>query len=133
MAAPTPSRVRPPGSLQARRVAVLMLVGLAALTMPFPWVGVALVPLGMAAVESVRGLLQMRAAQASAGSQAWTLAGLVLIVLMIASVAWPFVFFGASLDYQRCLERANTGAARAECRSPMPTGLAPESSLFLGR
>lgn len=132
MPASAPSRVRPPGSVHTRRVAVLMLVGLAALTMPFPWVGVALLPLGLAAVESVRALLQMRGQQGGAAPRVWTLTGLVLIVLMIASVGWPFIFFRASLDYQRCLDGANTAAARAECR-PVLEQLVPGSRELLSR
>jgi hypothetical protein len=93
-----------------------MLAGLAALTMPFPWVGVALLPLAWAAVESVRAMRAMRAGDAAPGAQAWTMTGFALILLMMASVGWPFIFFGASMEYQRCLEGANTGPARAECR-----------------
>lgn len=134
MATPPRSRVQPPGAVHTRRVALLMLVGLAALTMPFPWVGVALLPLGWAAAESVRAVRAQRQANVPGAAQAWTVSGLVLIVVLIAAVGWPFLLFGQSMDYQQCLDGANTGAARAACRTGLIDMLAPAGVPFpLGR
>ncbi len=119
MAGPTRARVRPPGADASRRVAVLMLVGLVALVMPFPWVGVALLPLGWGIVEAIRAIRALQAAQAGPGAQAWAIAGLGLVSMMFLSVAWPFLFFSSTMEYQQCLQGANTGAARAECRTSL--------------
>ncbi len=110
------TRVRPPGADASRRVAVLLLVGLVALVMPFPWVGVALLPLGWGIVESIRALRELQAARAGPGPIAWAIAGLGLVTMLFLSVLWPFVFFSTTMEYQNCLEGAHTGPARAECR-----------------
>ena len=65
--APRAARVAPAGVAAARRSAVLLLLGLLATYLDLPWKAVALLPLALAARETVRSLRQMAQAGAPAG------------------------------------------------------------------
>lgn len=118
------TRVVVPGAVHTRRLAVLMITGLAARALlPFPWTAIALLPLGYGVLEGIRAVRAMRDAEAGTVTQLWASVGVALLVMMSLIVLLPFVTFGSSLDYQQCVDGANTSVARAECREGLLTPL----------
>ena len=118
-----PERIPVPGIQHARRAGLLMLLGAVAAGVPLPWTALALLPLGMALVESVRGLRQMRGGRAPARVVTWASMGLALTVAMTVLALLPFAFYDTSKNYQDCIAGANTSTAAAQCRTDLYAGL----------
>lgn len=123
MPTPTPQQVLPPGVTHSRRAAILMLLGFLGAGIPLPWTAVALIPLALAGVESVRALQAMSRGGAPTRVTVWSGLGLALIVAMALVISVPYLFFGASMGYQHCLEGANTAVASAQCEADFSNGL----------
>ena len=132
MTPPHKPRVLPPGTAQARRSAILMLVGLLASGTPLPWTAVAAVPLVWAGFESVRAIRAMSAAKAPARNKASIVIGLVLVCLLTAIVLLPYAVYGPAKGLQDCTGGANTAVAKAECNSRFYGGLESFLGGFLG-
>ncbi len=108
------------GAAPMRRMALMWLVGIAArLLLPFPWNGVALLPFAYGIAEGVRAMRQMRSGGTGVALQVWMAVGVTLLVMMTLTLLLPFVTFSSSMEYQSCLQGANTGVARAQCRQSM--------------
>lgn len=118
-----PERTTVPGARHARRAGLLMLLGAVAVGVPLPWTALALLPLGLAAVESVRGLRAMSGGRAPTRVVVWTGMGLALTVAMTLMASLPFVFYDTSKNYQDCIVGANTSTAAAQCRTDLYDGL----------
>jgi hypothetical protein len=118
---PAPSRgtVAPAGVAAARRSAVLLLVGLLATYLDLPWKAVALVPLALAARETVRSLREMARAGAPRRAMVWSGVGLALIAYLTGSVLLMLAMYGPFTTYQDCLAGANTAVARAKCQDQL--------------
>lgn len=112
-----------PGASHARRAGVLMLVGALAVGVPLPWTALALLPLGLATVESLQALREMKRGRAPRRVVAWAGAGLALTVVMALLTVLPFAFYDTSKRYQDCMVGANTETAAAQCRSDLYAGL----------
>lgn len=119
----SPERTAVPGVQHARRAAVLMLLGALAAGVPLPGTALALLPLGLALVESVRALRAMGGGRAPARVVAWTGMGLALTVGMVLLAVLPFLFYDTSKRYQDCIVGANTSTAAARCRTDLYDGL----------
>ncbi|HET7477274.1 MAG TPA: hypothetical protein VFJ97_14795 [Dermatophilaceae bacterium] len=130
--ATTSRRAAPPGVSHSRRAAILLLLGLLASSLSLPYTLVALVPLGLAGWESVRGIRAFSAERAPARFVVWTAFGLVLNAVLVLGVLLPYAFYGTAKGLQDCYAGANTAAARAECRRQFTSGV---GSMFaeLGR
>lgn len=100
-----------------------MLLGVLGTAIPLPWRAVALLPLLLAAVESVRALRAMAKAHAPARFVIWTVLGLVLVSFFAFVVVVPFFFYDATKAYQDCMLGANTATAAAQCRTTFLGGL----------
>jgi len=120
---PRPQRTLPPGAVHARRAGIFLLLGALGVNLPLPWTGIALVPLSIGAVESIRALKVMRAAHAPARSVVWALFGLVLTVMLAGAVALPYAFYDTTKGYQECMLGANTSVAAAQCQTSLYDGL----------
>ncbi len=118
---PAPSRgsVAPAGVAAARRSAVLLLLGLLATYLDLPWKAVALVPLALAARETVRSLRQMARAGAPRRAMVWSGVGLALIAYLAGSILLMLAMYGPFKTYQDCLAGANTAVARATCQDEL--------------
>lgn len=118
-------RVVPPGAAHVRRASVLLVAGFLASALSLPWTALALLPLGWSAYESMRALLQMRAAHAPGRALALPVFGLVVTGMLAASVVLPYAFYDATKSYQDCIAGANTQVATAQCRTSLYGGLRP--------
>ena len=118
---PAPSRgsVAPAGVAAARRSAVLLLLGLLASYLDLPWKAVALVPLALAARETVRSLRQMARAGAPRRAMVWSGIGLALITYLAGSILLMLAMYGPFKTYQDCLAGANTAVAKATCQDEL--------------
>jgi hypothetical protein len=114
---PAPSRgsIAPAGVAAARRSALLLLLGLLATYLDLPWTAVALVPLVLAARETVRSMRAMTRAGAPRRAMVWPGVGLALIAYLAGSVLLMLAMYGPFTTYQNCLAGANTAVARAKC------------------
>ena len=120
---PRPQRTLPPGAVHARRAGIFLLLGALGVILPLPWTGIALVPLSIAGVESIRALKVMRAAQAPARSVLSALFGLVLTMMLAGAFALPYAFYDTMKGYQECMLGANTSVAAAKCQTSLSHGL----------
>jgi len=93
-----------------------VLLGFLATFMPMPFNVVAIVPLIAAAVESVLTLRAMRAEEAPQATRQWTGVSLAVTLMLIAMVGVPYLFWGATSDYQQCMDGANTKIAQSSCK-----------------
>jgi hypothetical protein len=118
--------------VNARRSAVLVLVGLVASGTPLPYTAAAVVPLGWAGFESVRAIRAMSAARAPTRSIAWSVIGLVLVGILTAVVLLPYAVYGPAKSLQDCTSAANTAVATAECKSHFYGGLGSLLGGFAG-
>ena len=109
-------RELPAGVRHSQRAAIFLLLGLLGSSLSLPLSLAALVPLGIAAVESVRALRAFSAEQAPARVMVWTALGLVLNGVLLLGVLLPYAVYGTAKGLQDCYAGANTAAARAECK-----------------
>jgi hypothetical protein len=133
---PAPQRgdVAPAGLAPARRSAVLLLLGLLATYLDLPWKAVALVPLTLAAWDTVRALRDMSRAGAPRRAMVWSGVGLALIAYLAGSVLLMLALYGPFKTYQDCLAGANTGVARAQCQNELDGSFSTRlGGLGLGR
>ncbi|TWP35935.1 hypothetical protein [Leekyejoonella antrihumi] len=107
----------PPAVIHSRRSTGYVLLGFLATFMPMPFNIVAIVPLVAAVVESVLTLRAMREAKAPRATRQWTGVSLAVTVMLIAMVGVPYLFWGATSSYQKCMDGANTNIAQASCKN----------------
>lgn len=112
---------------RARRtlpVAVCVLLAVFAMYLPLPKRFVAVVPLVLAVVLSVRLLQFLR--HRSGREKVWPAVTLVMVTVLLASLVVQAVFYRTVAPYEQCVDGALTSQARADCEK------LPGSSL-LGR
>lgn len=107
-------------------ISLFVLLGIIAMYLPLPRRFVAFLPLVIAAVLAVRLLQFMRGRPGR--EKAWTVVTLVLIGLIAGSLVVQAVFYPTVSAYERCIDGAQTSAARATCeelydRGPIGLGL----------
>ncbi len=118
-----------PAGIRHSRYAVLFtLLGLGATYLRLPWTLVALVPLTLAIVESVRAIRAYHRDNAPRRLVVWTGAGILISGILVVAVLLPFTFYPVAKDFQDCMDGANTGAARSQCRAELSRG----TGAFLG-
>ena len=101
---------------RARRtfpVTVLVLLGIIAMYLPLPKRFVAVLPLVLAAVLTVR-LLRFLAPRRGR-EKVWPAVTLGIVGLMLASLAGQAVFYADISAYEECLRGAQTQQARGAC------------------
>lgn len=94
----------------------LLLLVLLGLSLPLPQRLIVAVPLVVAGVESIRGLLAVGRRGASSRERLWPLVTLGLVGIMLMSVMTQLVFYGPQKAYEDCLSGANTEVAQAACQ-----------------
>lgn len=104
-----------PAVRHSRRSTGYVVLGFLASFMPMPYNVVAIVPLVAAVVESSLTLRAMNAERAPAPMRRWTGLSLVITVLLLATVAVPYLSWSTSRSYHECLTGANTEVAQSEC------------------
>jgi RsiW-degrading membrane proteinase PrsW (M82 family) len=101
---------------KARRtlpISVLVLLAIIAMYLPLPKRFVALAPLVIAVVLSIR-LLQFLRNQPGR-ERVWPVVTLVLIGLLVSNLAVQALFYEAVNAYEQCVDTAQTSQAAGEC------------------
>jgi hypothetical protein len=95
-------------------VALFVLILLAS-GLPLPQRAVAILPIGLAAVVSVRELVRLRREQAPAMMRFGPFLTLGFVGMLLLSAVTQITLYGPLKAYQDCLAGANTQAAQAAC------------------
>lgn len=101
---------------KARRtlpISLLVLLGIIAMYLPLPKRFVAVLPLLIAIVLSVRLLQFLR--DRPGRERVWPVITLVLVGLLLSSLGVQALFYESVKAYEQCLEGAQTQQARAAC------------------
>ena len=101
---------------KARRtlpISLLVLLGIIAMYLPLPKRFVAVLPLVIAIVLSVRLLQFLR--NRPGRERVWPVITLVLVGLLLSSLGMQAVFYESVSAYEQCLEGAQTQQAKATC------------------
>ena len=117
--APRAAPSRPPASPPPAGPRCCCCSGCSRRYLDLPWKAVALVPLVLAAWETVRSLRQMARAGAPRRAMVWSGIGLALIAYLAGSVLLMLAMYGPFKTYQDCLAGANTAVARAQCQDEL--------------
>lgn len=108
---------------KARRtipILLFVLLGLAALYLPLPKRFVAVVPLVIAVVLSVRLLRFL--SDRSGREKVWPAVTLIIIGMLLSSLALQGVFYPRVRAFEECLAHAQTAIAAADCE-PLRQGI----------
>lgn len=101
---------------KARRtlpISVLMLLAIVAMYLPLPKRFVALAPLVIAVVLSIRLLQFLR--NRPGRERVWPVVTLVLVALLLSNLAVQALFYESVSAYERCVESAQTSQAAGTC------------------
>lgn len=102
-------------------VALLVLLGLVAMYLPLPKRFVAVLPLVLAVVLTVR-LLRFLSARAGR-EKIWPVVTLVIAGMLLSTLALQVVFYDTVSAYEQCLDGAQTSTAAGDCEQLRDSGL----------
>jgi len=94
----------------------LILLVMFAMNLRLPQRLVAIVPITVAGVESVRALMALGRLEASSRERLWPVVSLGLVGLMLMSLLTQVVFYGPQKAYEDCMTGAHTRVAQVDCQ-----------------
>jgi len=94
----------------------LILLVMFAMNLRLPQRLIAIVPITVAGVESVRALMTLGRLEATGRERLWPVVSLGLVGLMLMSLLTQVIFYGPQKAYEDCMTGAHTRVAQAECQ-----------------
>ena len=111
-------------------ISVLVLLAVVAMYLPLPQRFVAVLPLALALVQSVRLLRFLR--HRAGRERLWPVVTLLLVTLLLTNLAGQAAFYDTIKAYEQCIETAQTSAAAGDCEQLRQKGPLRDTGFLLG-